>query len=1063
VVQARQLYEQTLNELGRVKTWEDLLKQYAAQQANSKPELDRIKKELAVADSGRPLMPERPAPQASLADLESKLSKNEADLKRLTERLAELDAEATRRAARLMDIPKEITSTRDELSKVDGELLTAGADDSNQVLQQARRTSSLVRQKALSLKLEALQIESETYERTSELLRLERELATAKLGLLQTGTKRWREIVLSRRQSDAEQKALQARQAAFEASPSLKFLAEDVSQLAEHRTQVANEIARASEQLDASRKVLVDLSSQFKRAQKRIETIGLSDTSGQILRDDRDSLPDLRTYNRQIREREKSIQESRFDLYELEDRKLQLVDLEAAVQLVIQELPAEVRSDSKSQVRQLLQSKREHLNGLIQDHQTWGKTLLELNDVEGQVVDEARGYATFIDERVLWVRSTHPLQARDIPRARDALHWLLGPANARQLAEQMLTAVRDPRRLAMGACLLLGWICLVLVQKPARRRLGERGDAAQRRGNYQFGPTLQALGLTIIISLIWPALATLLAWWTTSSTTTSEYVASVAWGLFGTGLAWLPMELVRQTCRPRGLADSHLDWPTTILRIIRRNLRWINLVSLPLLFVMITMQHRGPKSYWSVSLGRPAFILLMILAAGFLARLLYARHGALSYLRALRPNHVVTRTSGAWAVFLVATPLVLIILAAWGYYDTVLTLGMRLHATGFLIFLLALANSLVARGILMRRRKLAIEQAKQRRAAEPAESRTVTDMAAPTVPIDLAEDMDLGSISHQTRQLVSFVLIILGLIFFWFIWSDVLPALSILKRFPAWPGAEKITVASLLSALVVMAITYTTTRNVAGLLELTLLNYLPVDRGARYATTSLCRYLVLLTGVLITAQTLGLEWESVQWLVAAMGIGLGFGLQEIFANFVSGIVLLFERPLRVGDIVTLGDSTGVVTKIRIRATTITDWDRKELIVPNKDLITGRLLNWTLSDQQNRIVIPVGVGYNTDIEQAQKIILDVAANHKNVLKEPVPTVTFDQFGESALNLTLRCHLPDFENRLATVHELHSSILRALREAQVEIAFPQRDLHIRGQLHLTRKLKTLRDGS
>ena len=133
------------------------------------------------------------------------------------------------------------------------------------------------------------------------------------------------------------------------------------------------------------------------------------------------------------------------------------------------------------------------------------------------------------------------------------------------------------------------------------------------------------------------------------------------------------------------------------------------------------------------------------------------------------------------------------------------------------------------------------------------------------------------------------------------------------------------------------------------LLELTVLDRLPLDNGGRQAIAILVRYAATLAGVLFACSTINLSWESVQWLAAAMTVGLGFGLQEIFANLVSGLIILFERPIRAGDLVTVDDVTGHVTRMQIRATTITDLDRRELIVPNKRFITGNVINWTLSD------------------------------------------------------------------------------------------------------------------
>ena len=126
-----------------------------------------------------------------------------------------------------------------------------------------------------------------------------------------------------------------------------------------------------------------------------------------------------------------------------------------------------------------------------------------------------------------------------------------------------------------------------------------------------------------------------------------------------------------------------------------------------------------------------------------------------------------------------------------------------------------------------------------------------------------------------------------------------------------------------------------------------ILQRLSFDAGSRFAVTTVVRYVIVVVGVVVTFGQLGIGWSKVQWLVAAVTVGLGFGLQEIFANFVSGLIILFERPIRVGDIVTIGGFSGRVTQIRIRATTIRQWDRKELVVPNKEFITGQLINWSL--------------------------------------------------------------------------------------------------------------------
>jgi potassium efflux system protein len=248
-------------------------------------------------------------------------------------------------------------------------------------------------------------------------------------------------------------------------------------------------------------------------------------------------------------------------------------------------------------------------------------------------------------------------------------------------------------------------------------------------------------------------------------------------------------------------------------------------------------------------------------------------------------------------------------------------------------------------------------------------------------------------------------------------------------------------------AVLVGVVTFVAAGNIPGLLEVLFLQSLPLDAGARYAASTLARYAIITIGLVFAFHLIGIGWSQVQWLVAALAVGLGFGLQELFANFVYGLILLFERPIRVGDIVTIGDVTGVVTRIQIRTTTIRNWDRKEFIVPNKELIAGRLLNWTLTDEINRIVITIGVAYGTDTDRARKLLFKILREHPLIMDDPAPLVTFEGFGDSALNFVVRAYLPDFSNRMETVHELYSVIHREFTTSGIEIAFPQRDLNIR----------------
>jgi len=215
----------------------------------------------------------------------------------------------------------------------------------------------------------------------------------------------------------------------------------------------------------------------------------------------------------------------------------------------------------------------------------------------------------------------------------------------------------------------------------------------------------------------------------------------------------------------------------------------------------------------------------------------------------------------------------------------------------------------------------------------------------------------------------------------------------------------------------------------------------------RFAITTLFRYTLAVIGMVLAFGKIGIGWSKVQWLIAAMTVGLGFGLQEIFANFVSGLIILFEQPIRVDDVVTIGEVTGKVSKIRIRATTIRRWDQRELVVPNKEFITGRLINWTLSDNILRREFIVGIAYGSDIAKAERILYEVARANPLVLKDPGPVVVFKNFGDNSLEFELRVYVSGADNYLPVWHGINCAIDEAFRKAGIEIAFPQRDIHIR----------------
>ena len=217
--------------------------------------------------------------------------------------------------------------------------------------------------------------------------------------------------------------------------------------------------------------------------------------------------------------------------------------------------------------------------------------------------------------------------------------------------------------------------------------------------------------------------------------------------------------------------------------------------------------------------------------------------------------------------------------------------------------------------------------------------------------------------------------------------------------------------------------------------------------GVSATITSLLKFMFIVLGFLLAITAAGFSLNNITLLISAFGVGIGFGLQNIFNNLVSGIIIATERPVQVGDTIEVGNLLGEVKNIGIRSSVVRTWDGAEVIVPNGNLISEELINWTLSDRQRRIKIPVGVAYGTDPHQVMEILIHIANEDDRLLKLPAPQVLFLGFGESSLDFELRCWTSNFDQLFVVQSDLVTRIHDALYEHDIVIPFPQRDLHIR----------------
>jgi len=513
------------------------------------------------------------------------------------------------------------------------------------------------------------------------------------------------------------------------------------------------------------------------------------------------------------------------------------------------------------------------------------------------------------------------------------------------------------------------------------------------------------------------------------------------------------LSFLRVLTSENGLAQFHFRWPRPRRVALNRVAPLLAALILPTTFVLVLLSRPGADVPMD-TLGR-ALLALSLLGTGWLGwRLLApgqiwtARNVVLTEPVRLRQ---ITRFAFSTMCFVLAA------LDLLGYFVTAEALAARLLASLGAMLGIATLYGMATRWLVLGERRLALKRMLEKQASEAAESGE--GEVLPELPE--SEEITIASVSAQTRRLLRALTVLgTGMLLLW-IWSDVAPALAMFGNVALWDSSQTIagkeialhvSLRDAIEAFVVLAVTWVATRNLPGLLEVGLLRRLQVDTPTRYAITSVTRYVIVFTGTILGLSMLGLRWSNLQWLAAGFSVGLGFGMQEIFANFISGLIVLFERPFRIGDIISIGGVEGTVARIRTRATTIVDWDNKEVVVPNKSFITERLVNWTLSDSTTRIVIKLGIAYRSDPKLTQRLLLEIAAAHPQVLAEPAPTCWMMGFGNSTLDFELRVYVGEINQRNLVKTELQFRIAEVCREHDIELAFPQMDLWLRNAVEM-----------
>jgi potassium efflux system protein len=682
----------------------------------------------------------------------------------------------------------------------------------------------------------------------------------------------------------------------------------------------------------------------------------------------------------------------------------------------------EVDEDMLEAAKSRIRTKRELLTELIAIETELINVHGNIDRTRQQLGMQFAEYQRYLSSRILWVQSHPPISLSSLKNIKQEF---------RDLAVKFSELRFGPLAPMTGLLLALILFSLVLRGKMDSflRNINNKVGRV-REDSIRF--TFQALLITIVRSIATPLLLVVLASGLVSTSTGPAPYLSTS--LLESAQILFVILILRTACKENGIARVHFDWAPVTCREIRRFTTWLLIWWWPLMLITAILFKLEVDSINAV-FGRVLFVVTMVVLGITLSRFLSSE---------FRENARTRRRRFGEAFLVIFITVFSIAGTVLGYLYTVniaweTLLDSLLIGIGLLFFYYFMQRWL----LVVRRRLRFSELLTARQALQEGEA-----------PEAESEGIDLVTLSASVSQLLTAGTLTLGVIWLAYIWAPMFRALEAMQRITLWTVSDlsegeailtSITLASLVLALFIGFITFYAARYVPQLLTLVLRSKKSITPGSRYAIAKLLGYLIVSVGIIAFLSTLGLRWDRLQWLVAALGVGIGFGLQEIIANFISGLLILFEKPIRVGDVVTVGDSSGQVIRIEIRATTIRDFDGKELLVPNKEFVTGRLLNWTLSNTDIRMSLEVGIAYGSDVRKAVAILEDILVNHELILDKPEPDVLFREFGDNSLILLARYFFSDIEQRGYLLSDLHLKINDAFTEAGIVIAFPQIDVH------------------
>ncbi len=990
--------------------------------------------------------------QASVETLEGLLETERAAAAQLRDRIAALTVELTR----TISAPGDDTAVAGERQRRIEALsapVPATADEPPAV--------AAARRARVEAELAKLQAEAALESTRRELAGTRQRLQERELRVLrhQLAGHEPRQDLLQQRIADLGRQELRALVASLE-PPAEAVASALFAETARGNLRLGQEMLQVNEALADDRRALAVQDTALQRdlaalrdSRTRLELGGRSEQIGIWLWAELRRLEPERRLGQRLDDIRQELASLRLRLIDLGETQRDLADIgEAAEDLraaasSAREEDAVVEADTADPLETLLERRVELAQRL--EPLLW-RRIATLEQAERSVqarVDATRELRQTLDRHLLWIRSHPRVDGEWLALLPEGAADLVKPSRLTTTVRLLRESIAESPTLLAGGIVLL--VVLLVLRRRAPARLEQLAQAIRDVRLDRYRRTLESLAWTTLAALPGPFALLLLGRLLQGVGTSGKYSDSLGRAVVAVAVPMFTLTFLAWLSRERGLAHAHFRWTRPRREALRRWLPLLTVVLLPLYFLVALAFFRNQDLAISVQARIALVLSSSVFAAAFWWLLapdrIWHSRGAAEPQPLRRAARVLLAAAGVAGA----------LLALDGYVYSTAILQNSLLASVGVVTAVAVVHGLLSRWFVLGERRLALRRYLLRREAEAGG--VVPEDGGEAIPQELSEEITLEKVNANSRALLralKLVLLVLGLAS---VWAGVLPAFARFDEIALWTvsdvgadGAtltEQITLWSVMLGTVVLALTVIAARNLPGLIEIGLLSRAGVDAASRYAITSVSRYAIVLVGVIVGLGLFGLRWSQLQWMAAALTVGLGFGLQEIFANFVSGLILLFERPFRVGDTITVNGLDGTVTRIRTRATTILDFDNKEIVVPNKAFITGQLVNWTLSEEVTRVIIKVGVDYGADPALVHRLLMQAAEENPRVLKDRPMRSWLLNFGDNALDFELRVFVGTMADRLAARDELNSRVVELFHENGIGFAYPQLDVHIR----------------